>query len=31
MFIIIIYFKHDLSKKLSLFCYLFMFKYLEMN
>jgi hypothetical protein len=25
------YLKHDLSKKLSLLCYKFMFKYLEIN
>jgi hypothetical protein len=25
------YLKHGLSKKLSFFCYMFMFKYLEMN
>jgi hypothetical protein len=31
IFNLLSYFKHDLSKKLGLFCYKFMFKYLEMN
>jgi hypothetical protein len=29
--IILFYFKHDLSKKINLFNYKFMFKYLEMD